>query len=495
MAAPRSIAAGSFASGLYTETVADSRGERQVISRAPFPRVMTLCEVLADVLTCASGVFAAYFLYVSLHIGRQPHYSMREVAAVSVVAGLLMVLLLQRDGAYRGGGSLLQIRATEHALRIPAQSLLLLSLCSFLLHLNVPNAAFLVALILLPLLLILEKQILIAMMRILYVRGYGVDRVVVYGAGDAARRMVSALLYSPRLGLRPVTVIDDDPTRSGERIYEMGYRRGLSVTVQSGPLTTPLLQSCRCKMLIVAVSNLCPEKLAVAATAAKQAGVGIAFLIDSAVEKPSWTESIDLGGLLLTSTADPIAPFHYEVVKRTADVIVSSLLLLLLAPVLFLIAVLIRLDSSGPALFVQKRVGRNRKLFDMYKFRSMHTTAPRYDLSPTESCDSRITRIGRFLRRASLDELPQLINVFLGNMSLVGPRPEMPFIVRRYNSRQRQRLQVIPGITGLWQLSADRAFPIHENIQYDLSYIQNRTFFMDMAILIHTPFHAMRGGI
>ncbi len=102
---------------------------------------------------------------------------------------------------------------------------------------------------------------------------------------------------------------------------------------------------------------------------------------------------------------------------------------------------------------------------------------------------------GRFIRRTSLDELPQLINVFVGNMSLVGPRPEMPFIVCRYNSRQRQRLKVVPGITGLWQLSADRGLPIHENIHYDLSYIQNRTFFMDLAILIQTPFRALRGGI
>jgi lipopolysaccharide/colanic/teichoic acid biosynthesis glycosyltransferase len=146
-------------------------------------------------------------------------------------------------------------------------------------------------------------------------------------------------------------------------------------------------------------------------------------------------------------------------------------------------------------LFVHKRVGRNGELFDMYKFRSMHATAPRYGLSPTQSSDTRITTVGRILRRCSLDELPQLINVFLGDMSLVGPRPEMPFVVQGYDQRQRQRLQVIPGITGLWQLSAARAFPIHDNIQYDLSYLQNRSFFMDMAILLHTPFRALRGGV
>jgi lipopolysaccharide/colanic/teichoic acid biosynthesis glycosyltransferase len=346
------------------------RGERQLISGALLQKVMTVSEVSADFLICAGGVFAVCSLYPSLHLGRETRYS------ISIVAGLVMVLLLHRDGAYRGGGSLLQIRATEHALRIPAQSMLLLLPGSILLHLNVPWAAFLIALILLPLLLILEKQMLFAIMRI---------------------------------GWAP--------------------------------------------------------------------------------EKRRLTQSID------ASAVDTIAPLHYAVAKRTADVIVSSLLLLLLAPVLCLIAVLVWLDSPGPIFFIQKRVGRNGQLFDMYKFRSMHATAPRYGLSPTQSSDTRITSVGRFLRRTSLDELPQLINVFLGSMSLVGPRPEMPFIVRRYNSRQRQRLQVVPGITGLWQLSADRAFPIHENIHYDLSYIRNRSFFMDLAILLHTPLRALRGGI
>jgi len=468
MAAPE-----PFASGLYTEILAASRGDRHAISRALFQKVMTISEVLADFLTCAAGVFAVYFLFPSPHIARETQYS------VSIVAGLLTALLLERDGTYRGVGSLLQIRATEHALRIPAQSLLLLLLCSFFLHLNVPYAAFLIALILLPLLLIVEKQMLFAIMRVLHVREYGVDRVVVYGAGDAARRTASTLLYSHRLGLRPVVMIDDNPTRTGDCIFEMGYRRCLSVPVQSGPVTPALLKSYRCKLLIVAVSDLSPEKVIAAAQAAKQAGLEIALLIDPVLEERPWPES----------------PLHYAVAKRTADVIASSLLLVLLSPVFFLIAMLIWLDSPGPIFFVQKRVGRNGELFDMYKFRSMHTTALRYDLSPTQSSDTRITAIGRFLRRSSLDELPQLINVLLGSMSLVGPRPEMPFIVRRYNSRQRQRLQVTPGITGLWQLSVDRAFPIHENIHYDLSYIQNRTFFMDLAILIHTPFRALRGGV
>lgn len=185
----------------------------------------------------------------------------------------------------------------------------------------------------------------------------------------------------------------------------------------------------------------------------------------------------------------------YTVSKRAADLVISTLLLVLLAPLLALIALLIRLDSPGAALFIQKRVGRSGELFNIYKFRSMYADSAKYELSPSTSRDPRITRIGRMLRRTSLDELPQLLNVLFGSMSLVGPRPEMPFIVQRYNVQQQQRLSVTPGITGLWQLSPYRGFPIHQNIQYDLYYIRNRTFGMDTAILLQTLFFTMRRGI
>ena len=186
---------------------------------------------------------------------------------------------------------------------------------------------------------------------------------------------------------------------------------------------------------------------------------------------------------------------RYALNKRLLDILLSTIFLVLLSPVFILLALIIRLSSKGPALFVQRRVGRGGRLFWMYKFRSMSTNVGRYETSPQMRNDPRITKIGRILRQTSLDELPQLINVFLGEMSLVGPRPEMPFIVRGYTACQRERLQVMPGVTGLWQLSCDRAFPIHENIHHDLYYIRNRNLYLDLAILIHTLFFAMHGGI
>ncbi len=129
----------------------------------------------------------------------------------------------------------------------------------------------------------------------------------------------------------------------------------------------------------------------------------------------------------------------------------------------------------------------------MYKFRSMLPDAPQYATSPDNSEDKRITRVGRILRSASLDELPQLFNVLKGEMSLVGPRPEMPFLVAENRAAHAQRLRAVPGMTGLWQLSPARAARIHENPHFDNYYVHNRTLSMDLAILLYTPVFLMRG--
>jgi exopolysaccharide biosynthesis polyprenyl glycosylphosphotransferase len=480
---------------LYAETLAASRPELRATSTHVFQSMLAAIEVATDFLTCAFGILAAYLLDPSLYIGRQIQYPLREAAAVSLAVSLFAVLLLHRNGAYRGSGGLLQILETERAIRIPVQSVLVMLPFSVLLNLKFSGVDFLIALVLVPVFLILQKHAFVAVIRGLHVRGRGVDRVIVYGIGDTGKRILSALSHSVRLGLYPIVVIAHNDALDEEWMPEMGYRRRRSVPVQRGPITSALLNSCQCSTLIVALPNLSSEQIAAAVDAAKQAGSRVLFLSATELQEQKWTESIDVDGLSLTPMLESFERWPYSVAKRMVDLIGSSLLLVFFAPLCFLIAFFIKLDSSGPALFVQKRVGRNGELFKMYKFRSMHNGTPKYELSPTTPFDPRITRIGRFLRRSSLDELPQLINVFLGDMSLVGPRPEMPFIVQIYTSEQRQRLQVTPGMTGLWQLSADRAFLIHENIQYDLYYIRNRGFFMDIAILIHTLFFAMRGGV
>jgi len=485
----------SVTPSLYPEAVAASRTASRAASSRLLQNVSTGIEIVADFLTCGFGILAAYFLAPSFSLSGATHYPMREAVAVSLSISFVAVLLLHRNGVSRGSRGLLQIRETERALRIPVQSVFIMLPLGILLNLKFFKGVFLLVLLLIPVLLILQKRALATFIRALHVRAQGEDRVIVYGIGETGKRILSALSHSPGVGLNPVAMIDDNPAFDGEWMYEMGYRQRRSVPVQRGPITSALLTSFQCRTLIVALSNLCSEQIAAAVDAANQAGVRVLFLSATELQEQKWTELIDIDGLSLAPMLEAFERWPYAIAKRMIDLAVASALLAMFAPFLLLIALLIRLDSPGPALFVQDRVGGKGELFKIYKFRSMQHGTPRYELSPTTPLDPRITRIGRFLRRNSLDELPQLFNVLLGDMSLVGPRPEMPFIVQFYTSEQWQRLQVTPGITGLWQLSGDRAFPIHENIEYDLYYIRNRGFFMDIAILIHTLFFAMRGGV
>jgi exopolysaccharide biosynthesis polyprenyl glycosylphosphotransferase len=290
-----------------------------------------------------------------------------------------------------------------------------------------------------------------------------------------------------------VAFVDDNAAKVGCAIFEFGYENRRSASVMRGPITRDLVMQCAADLVVVAIPSLQREKFQQAIEEALAGNARVSFVPSHFLHSDPWVGFQDIDGVLLASFSPNPRRYAYEWSKRICDSGGAAALLVACSPLFLLLAILIKLDSKGPALFRQERVGLNGRRFRMFKFRTMNTDAPAYAYSPKKSDDFRITRVGRFLRRTSLDELPQLLNVLLGNMSLVGPRPEMPFIVESYTERHSQRLQVKPGITGLWQLSGDRNYLIHENIEYDLYYIQHRNFFMDLAILLHTTIFAMRG--
>ncbi len=193
----------------------------------------------------------------------------------------------------------------------------------------------------------------------------------------------------------------------------------------------------------------------------------------------------------------PDGTLYLRVFKRAMDVTVSGLAIVLSFPLACLIALVTKLDSPGPVLFRQVRVGQGGKPFVFYKFRSMYVGAEgiKRDFLHLNEMDGpvfklfndpRITRLGRLLRKSSLDELPQLYNVFVGQMSLVGPRPPVPEEVRLYKPWQTRRLAVKPGITCLWQVSGRSCIGFDEWMRLDIQYIQNRSFLMDLKILAMT---------
>lgn len=202
-----------------------------------------------------------------------------------------------------------------------------------------------------------------------------------------------------------------------------------------------------------------------------------------------------LAGIPLIGLREPVIEGLNWMIKRVFDLAVSLVVLILLWPLMAAIAVLIRLDSAGSILFRQKRVGENDRIFTIFKFRTM---APGSDHLPKVLVDEdghrvyklpddpRITRIGRFLRRTSLDELPNFVNVLKGEMSLVGPRPELLPIADTYEPWQRQRLAVQPGMTGWWQVNGRSDLPLHENTEHDLYYVRNYSLWLDVKILLKT---------
>ena len=205
----------------------------------------------------------------------------------------------------------------------------------------------------------------------------------------------------------------------------------------------------------------------------------------------------------------PIAPtpLGYRVAKRTLDLAGSLLGLLLVSPVLLVVAIAVKLESRGPVLFRQERLGLGGRPFTLYKFRTMFSSAeqaehrdhvrelirgeatetrPAPDLWLPIVADRRITRLGGFLRRSHLDELPQLINIVRGEMSLVGPRPPIPYEVEVYEPRHLRRLSVIPGLTGLWQATAWGRIPFEQGVALDIAYIDRRSFGFDLGLIART---------
>jgi exopolysaccharide biosynthesis polyprenyl glycosylphosphotransferase len=212
----------------------------------------------------------------------------------------------------------------------------------------------------------------------------------------------------------------------------------------------------------------------------------------------------DFAGVPMINLRDPALNDVQRLIKRVFDLLIGGILLLLISPLLGMVALSIKLDSRGPAIFRQQRVGENGRLFGMYKFRSMILDAESMlaQLTSTDKQgniiykrenDPRVTRVGRFIRRASLDELPQLLNVLKGDMSLVGPRPEMPIMIGQYEPWQHKRFTVPQGMTGWWQINGRADKPLHLHTDDDIYYIQNYSLWMDIYILLKTPWVVLRG--
>ena len=450
------------------------------------PALLDFCCIA---LACIAGI-----LLYELHRPLDGRGAWLLWAEISLKYGAAFVILAQAHHLYTQRATLLQVADTARILRVSTYSLTLLSVGNYFTKAEMPRLLLTYFWVLATLLLVIQKYSTSRLIRDWRPPRARQRRVLICGTTRETRRLFSYLLHSPHLGQIPVGFLDESGFDNRRVIYSHDYNLKHHVPVISEPLSESLLRSLDVQEIFVPPTISQPrmnELLALAAAAGVRVslvGAGHPYFAEHCTS----VQMID-GLMVTTFDADGDHPLPYIALKRCTDVLLSSLLMLLTLPMWLVAAVMVKATSRGPVFFRQQRTGQSGKPFVMLKFRSMYVDAPKYGRSPESAKDKRITPAGRFLRKTSLDELPQLLNVLTGDMSLVGPRPEMPYITDTYTALERRRLSVPQGLTGLWQLSGDRKFIIHEAIEYDLYYIENRGIFLDFAILLHTLFFAMKG--
>jgi exopolysaccharide biosynthesis polyprenyl glycosylphosphotransferase len=441
-----------------------------------------MIQLLSDFLTIVVALWMVVRLFSSADIGRGFAH-LQYLPIVISVAALGTALIFGYTGLHARGATPLNISETEALVRGSVFSFLLLVLAAHNTGIagKGPSlcAGWAVGL------LLLQRYASRYLRRCLERHGLGAQHLLAYGDRNDSQKVNKP--YSR-------------PGRAVERGSDSDWSGSSAISSEQVPGSISAWGSedrtARRRNLgeIVFTDPCAPEDTIHSTMEAFEGlSLGLSPLFEPAALPRNRTYYDIIGDRMIASRAKPTSEWTRVVVKRVADLALCFPVLVLSLPLFLAASILIKLDSDGPIFFRQDRIGKDGRVFRLWKFRSMHRDAPQYERSPLSDADARLTRVGRVFRRFSIDELPQLINVLRGEMSIVGPRPEMPFIVDQYGPFERRRLHLRPGITGLWQISPARAMPIHENMEYDLYYIQRQNIYLDLAILLRTITAVVRG--
>lgn len=458
---------------------------------------------LTDLLLILLAFLLAYLVRYRLQwfLEVEPQYLVPfrvYIPSMLALAGALL-LILWMEGAYRSERG----RAFFDELVIVLRSAFTaIALMIFVIFLATPGYysrlifgyAGVITLFLLSASRALERGVIVRRYR----RGQGVRRALIVSAGEVGRSVMRAVVARPELGYQIVGFVDDDPAVAHG---EIGRFRGLGVTAD----LPAILAQGGVDEVIVTLPWSAYRKIMQIIRQCDQASVSVRVVPDLFQMTLNRVVVENLDGIPLVGISAPALRDWQRVLKRVTDVVVSAVALVLLAPVFGAIALAIKLDSPGPVIFAQKRVGRGRQEFTCFKFRSMcidaearlaslrqrnEASGPLFKMRN----DPRRTRVGQFLRRFSLDELPQLWNVLKGEMSLIGPRPPIPSEVAEYEPWHQRRLEVAPGITGLWQVSGRSDLTFDEMVLLDVYYIENWSPMLDLRIALKTIPTALFGA-
>jgi exopolysaccharide biosynthesis polyprenyl glycosylphosphotransferase len=467
-----------------------------------YKRWSNLILVLSDVILINVSFVLSHYLRYELQwvraVAEAYYVPFTSYIPVSILLTVILLAVFKTEGLYdrRRGSSWLDdiyIISTSTLVGIA------IMICIFFLYRAYfySRLIFFYAVVLIVISLSLSRLIERQAAAYLRRRGIGVDRVLIVGAGTTGRAIMRSILAQPELGYRPVGFVDDDPKKQES---DIGPFKALGGTAD----LAAILRNEAIDQVIIALPWISHRKVLGIITDSERQGVRARFVPDLLQMSLSEVDTDVMDGIPLIGIRQPTLKGWRIALKRFIDIALSSAGLLLLSPLLLLIAWLIKLDSPGPVFFKQTRLGRGARPFTCYKFRSMREDAERVKprltkLNEAEGPifkirdDPRITRVGRILRRFSIDELPQLINVFRGDMSLVGPRPPLPGEVEKYEDWHHERLRIPSGMTGLWQVMGRSDLTFDEMVMLDLHYAENWSLWLDFKILLRTIPTALLG--
>ncbi|MFA5142992.1 MAG: sugar transferase [Candidatus Omnitrophota bacterium] len=465
--------------------------------------VVRRAVILLDIIVVSFSFFLTFFLRRHLHA----FYSLDLIPSVRVLAEMaapirdyfIVLVLIVPAWAFslyfNGMYNSLRTKGLLEVVWIIIKSAFFTTLafgtCVFFFKLEYVSRVFFIMLITVGMSFIfVEKAAIFSVMHFMRKRGYNFRKILIVGTGRRAVRFIRKLEEHPEWGLRIVGIVDYEQVNVGKIISGVEVLASLDKIPQ-------IIERRAIDEIIFLIPRTQLGKIEEYLYVCETHGIDATIAVDLFDVKISRLRQTDIGGIPLITFATTPASEQQLFLKRALDVIVSGLAIALLSPLMLGIAILIRATSKGPVLYIQKRSGLNGRKFVLYKFRSMYKGAHgklseltgKNEMSgPVFKIrnDPRVTPAGRFLRKFSLDELPQLFNVFMGAMSLVGPRPPLPKEVKQYEPWQRRRLSMRPGITCFWQIGGRNKIDFDEWMKLDLEYIDNWSLWLDIKILFKT---------
>jgi exopolysaccharide biosynthesis polyprenyl glycosylphosphotransferase len=455
-------------------------------SRRTFERRHLALLVLSDAAACVLAVLTAYMLRRYTPEIIRPHLQHPLRMYLWTLPAILPLWLATFESLdlYRITRATPPFHDLTDSFRAVTLASLLIAAVSFLSHTDYSRAMLILFWLAALVYVSLGRTLLSERRAKALVSGVARSRALVVGCGELARLVLRRTREHPEFGHEVVGFVATDA--------ETGEIRGVPIVAKLSGLPGYVREHA-VDEVIVAQPDLEPGELLDVVSACEDHPVEF-HVVSGPFEV--LTGQAQISGLTDLPTIElrrGAFGFWQEAAKRTIDVVASVLLSIVCLPLALVIAMVVRRQTGDSAVFRQERIGVNSRPFILYKFRSMRSDAEPYAEAPDDEDDPRITPIGRWLRRFSLDEIPQLWNVIKGEMSLVGPRPEMPFIVQQYEPWQRRRLEVKPGLTGLWQILGRKDLPLRENIEYDFYYIRNRSLLLDLVIVLKTIGVVLRG--